>query len=69
MEKEGHIVQLDRSDEDCLISPKVITRKKDEEKHLTLDSKLLNDQIFQKNYQMPNILELIDSIALHLSKK
>ena len=29
MEKEGHIVKLNKCDEDCFISPIVITRKKD----------------------------------------
>ena len=29
MEKEGHIVKLDKCDKDCFISPIVIKRKKD----------------------------------------
>ena len=36
---------------------------------LALDSKLLNDQIFKNKYQMPNIHELIDNVALQISKK
>ena len=61
MEKEGHIEKLAKCDKDCFIRPIVKTRKK-----LALDSKLLNDQIFENNYQMPNIHELIDNVALQL---
>ena len=69
MEKKGHIVKLSKSDEDAFISPKVITLKKDGSIKFVLDSKLLNDQIFNNKYQMPNIHELIDNIALQLSNK
>ena len=69
MEKEGHIVKLNKCDEDCFISPIVITRKKDGSIKLALDSKLLNNQIFKNKYQMPNIQELIDNIALQLTSK
>ena len=69
MEKEGHIIKLEKCDEDCFISPIVITRKKDSSIKLALDSKLLNDQIFKNKYQMPNIHELIDNVALQISEK
>ena len=69
MEKEGHIKKLEKCDEDCFISPIVITRKKDTSIKLALDSKLLNDQIFKIKYQMPNIHELIDNVALQISEK
>ena len=55
MEKEGHIVKLSKCDEDCFISPLVITRKKDGSIKFVLGSKRLNDQIFKNKYQMPNI--------------
>ena len=69
MEKEGHIIKLEKCDEDCFISPIVITRKKDTSIKLALDSKLLNDQIFKNKCQMPNIHELIDNVALQISEK
>ena len=53
----------------CFISPIVITRKKDGSIKLALDSKLLLNHIFKNKYQMPNIHELIDNIALQLSSK
>ena len=69
MEKGGHFVKLNKCDEDCFISPIRITRKKDGSIKLALDSKLLNNQMFKNKYQMPNIHELIDNIALQLSSK
>ena len=69
MEKEGHIVKLSKYDEDCFISPLVITRKEDGSINLALVSKFLNDQIFKNKYQMPNIHELIDNIVFQLSIK
>ena len=47
MQTEGHIIKLEKCDEDGFISPFVITRKKDASIKLALDSKLLNDQIFK----------------------
>ena len=43
--------------------------EKDASIKLALDSKLLNDQIFKNKYQMPNIHELIDNVALQISEK
>ena len=69
METEGHIIKLAKCNEDSFISPIVITRKKDASIKLALVSKLLNDQIFFKKYQMPNIHELIDNMVLQTSEK
>ena len=69
MEKGGHIIKLEKCDEDCFISPIEITRKKNTSIKLALDSKLLNDQTFKNKYQMPNIHELIDNVALQISEK
>ena len=69
METEGHIVKLEKSDEDCFISPIVNTRKKDTSIKLALDSKLLNHQIFKNKYQMPSIHELNDNVALQILEK
>ena len=68
-ETDGNIVKLEKCDEDCFISPIVINRKKDGSVKLALDSKLLYDQIFKNKYQMPNIHELIDNVALQISEK
>ena len=59
METEGYIIKLEKCDEDCFISPIVITRKKDSSIKLALDSKLFKCQ--------PNTYELIDNVALQIS--
>ena len=69
METEGHIINLEKCDKDCFISAIRITRKKDTSIKLALDSKILNDQTFKNKYQMPNIHELIDNVALQISEK
>ena len=69
METEGHIIKLEKCEEDSFISQILITRKKDTSIKQALDSKLLNDQIFKNNYQMLNIHELIDNVALQISEK
>ena len=43
--------------------------EKDTSIKFALDSKLLNDQIFKNKYQMPNIHELIEKVALQISEK
>ena len=69
METEGNITKLEKWDEDCFMSPIVITRKKDGSIKLALDSKFLNDPIFKNKYHMPNIHELKDSVTLQISEK
>ena len=69
METEGHIEKLEKREEDCFISPIVITGKKDTSIKLALDSKLLNDQICKNKYKIPNIHELIDNVVLQISEK
>ena len=50
------------------MSPFVITRKKDGSINFALDLKLMNEQMFEKKYQMRNIHEMID-LALQLTEK
>ena len=45
------------------IAPIVLTAKKDGSIKLALNAKLMNAQIWQNKYQMPNMHELIDSAA------
>ena len=65
--RDGHIEKLSRCSEDCFISPIVITAKRDGSIKLAFLSKLLNKQIFCNRYQMPNLFELIDNIAVTIS--
>ena len=65
--RDGHIEKLSRCSEDCFISPIVITAKRDGSIKLALNSKLLNKQIFRNRYQMPNLFELSDNVAVTIS--
>ena len=60
---EGHVGKLNKCTSEHFISPIVITGKKDDSVKLAMDAKPMNDQIHKNHYQMPNLLELLDSAA------
>ena len=57
------MVKLNKCTSEHFISPIVITAKKDGSVKLAMDAKPMNDQIHKNHYQMPNLLELLDSAA------
>ena len=61
--QEGHVVKLNKCTSEHFISPIVITAKKDGSVKLAMNAKPMNDQIEKNQYQMPNLLELLDSAA------
>ena len=61
--KYKHIEKLEKCTTDHFIAPIVLTAKKDGSKKLALNNKLMNAQIWQNKYQMPNMHELIDLAA------
>ena len=63
MIEEGHIVKLNKCTSEHFISPIVITAKMDSSVKLALYEKPMNDQIHKNQYQMPILLELLDSAA------
>ena len=60
--KTGHFTT------DHFIAPIVLTTKKDGSIKLTLNAKPINAQIWRNKYQMPNMHELIDSVAHIITK-
>ena len=60
---QKHIIKLDKCSDKKIISPIVITVKKDQTVKLALDSKKINKYIHKNKYQMPNINLLLDTIA------
>ena len=64
---EGHIEKLTNCSDQFVISPIVITVKKDQSIKIALDSKILNKAIYKNKYQMPNIDSLIQTISQTLS--
>ena len=61
--QEGHVVKLNKCTSVLFISPIVITAKKDGSVKLAMDAKPMNDQNHKNQYQMPNLLEPLDSAA------
>ena len=59
--QEGHIVKVNKITSEHFISPIIITAKKDGQ--LNWLWMPMNDQIHKNQYQMPNLLELLDSAA------
>ena len=64
---EKHIIKLPGCPDKYIISPIVVTVKKDQTIKLALDSKILNKAIHKNKYQMPNIESLIESISQQIS--
>ena len=67
METEGHIENLKAGK--LIHKPDRNHQKENGSIRLALNSKLLNDLIFENKYQMPNIYGLMKTVALQLSEK
>ena len=61
--KQGHIEKVNNIDENCFVSPAVITVKKDKSVKIALDSRKLNEITIKRKAQMPNMEELISRIS------
>ena len=68
MIKSGHLERLETIEEDCFVSPVVITVKKDKTVKIALDARKLNDSCVKKRPHMPNMEELLNQISAELSK-
>ena len=44
-----------------------VTAKQDGSRKLALRSKLINKQIYQNLYQMPDMIDLVDKVAIAMS--
>ena len=67
--REGHIVTLDKCTSDHFVAPVVILAKKHGTVKLAMDAKPMNSQIYKNKFQMPNLLELLDSAAQIITAK
>ena len=63
LKKNGHIERATDIDENCFVSPAVITVKKDKTVKIALDSRKLNEITVKRKAQMPNMEELISRIS------
>ena len=64
--KLGHLEKINDVDEDCFVSPVVITLKSDKSVKKALDSPKLNDSCIKMRPHMPNLEELINQISVEI---
>ena len=57
--KQGHIEKANNIEENCFVSPAVITVKKDKSVKIALDSRKLNEITVKRKAPMPNMEKLI----------
>ena len=66
--KAGHLEKINNLDEDCFVSPVVITVKNDKSVKIALDSRKLNDSCIIRRPHMPNMEELLNQISVEISQ-
>ena len=57
------MVRLERIEEECFVSPVVITVKKDESVKIALDARKINESCIKKRPHMRNKNELLNQIS------
>ena len=66
--KSGHLERLETIEEDCFVSPVVITVRKDKTAKIALDARKINEICVKKRPHMPNTQELFNQISTELSR-
>ena len=66
--KTGHLETVKHVDEDCFVSPVVITVKNDKSVKIALDSRKLKDSCIQIRPHMPNMEELLNLVLVEITR-
>ena len=66
--KSGHLERVKQIDEDCFVSPVVITVKNDKSVKSALDSQKLNDSCIKVRPHMRYMDELLNQISVEITK-
>ena len=66
--KSGHLEKIKDVDEDCFVSPVVITVKSDKSVKIALDSRKLNDSCIKMRPHMQNMEELLNQISVEITR-
>ena len=66
--KAGHLEKVNSVDEDCFVSPVVITVKNDKSLKIALDFQKLNDSCIKRRPHMPNMEELLNHISVEITR-
>ena len=64
----GHLEKVNNVDEDCFVSPVVITVKNDKSVKIALDSQKLNDSCIKRRPHMPIMEELLNQISVGITR-
>ena len=67
--KTGHLEKVKHVDEDCFVSPVVITVKNDNSVKIALNSRKLNDSCIKVQPHMPKMEELLNQISVEITKE
>ena len=67
--KKAHIEKVDEIKDDVFIQPTVITVKKDRSVKIAFDARALNTTIDKDKYQVPNLENLLDTVAEKLDSE
>ena len=63
-----HLEKINDVDEDCFVSPVVITIKSDKSVKIALDSRKLNDSCIKMRPPMPNMEDLLNQISVEITR-
>ena len=66
--KTGHLEKVNNVDEDCFVSPVVITVKNDKSVKIALDYGKLNDSCIKRRPHMPNMEKLLNQISVEITR-
>ena len=66
--RTGHLETINDRDEDCFVSPVVITIKSDKSVKIALDSRKLNVSCIKMRPHMPNMEELLNQISVEITR-
>ena len=66
--RTGHLEEINDVDEDCFVSPVVITVKSEKSVKIALDSRKLNDSCIKMRPHMPNMEEFLNQISVGITR-
>ena len=66
--RTGHLRKTNDVDDDCFVSPVVITIKSDKSVKIALDSRKLNDSCIKMRPHMPNMEELLNQVSVEITR-
>ena len=66
--KSGHLEKINNVDEDCFVSPVVITVKSDKSVKIALVSRKSKDSCIKMRPHMPNMEELLNQISVEITR-